>query len=148
MSSFLFGTSRPPPRRNTTGSSFLITVRLVCHAGVIPKPDGIAAPGCKRIIVDPDYLSCLNRRNVSLNWESVDGIVENGIRMRSGEVIDFDVIIFGTGSSLDTTDITTQGRNGLTVNEWYATRDGPTSYKGTCIPGYPNFFTLLGTSPG
>lgn len=66
--------------------------------------------------------------------------------MKSGEVIEFDVIIFGTGFSLDATEITTRGRNGLTVNEWYATQDGPTGYKGTCIPGYPNFFTLLGMS--
>jgi hypothetical protein len=102
------------------------------------------APGCKRIIVDPNYLSCLRRQNVNLIWDGIDGIVENGIRMKTGEVHNFDVIIFGTGFSLDITDVTIRGRNGMTVTEWYATQNGPTAYKGTCIPGYPNFFILLG----
>lgn len=106
-----------------------------------------AAPGCKRIIVDPDYLSCLNRPNVSLNWEPIEGIVENGIKLKSGEVKEFDVIIFGTGFSLDATEIETKGRNGLTVNQWYKTQNGPTAYKGTLAPGYPNFFQILGVFP-
>lgn len=65
--------------------------------------------------------------------------------MKSGEVIPFDIIIFSTGFSLDITDITTRGRNGVTVNEWYATQNGPSAYKGTCMPGFPNFFVIFGT---
>ncbi|KAF7973421.1 hypothetical protein HWV62_15231 [Athelia sp. TMB] len=110
------------------------------HESLIPK----FSPGCKRIIVDPDYLSCLNRKNVSLEWSPIEGIVENGIKLKSGEVKEFDVIIFGTGFSLDATDIQTKGRNGLTINQWYVTQRGPTAYKGTLTPGYPNFFQILG----
>jgi len=57
------------------------------------------APGCKRIIVDPDYLKSLHRPNVSLNWDSIEEVVEEGIRLKTGEVIPLDIIIFGTGYS-------------------------------------------------
>jgi cation diffusion facilitator CzcD-associated flavoprotein CzcO len=106
----------------------------------------LEAPGCKRIIVDPGYLACLHRKNVSQIWDGIDSVVETGMRMKSGGVIDFDVIIFATGFSLEATDLSTRGRKGITVNDWFETQGGTTAYKGTCIPGCPNFFTLLGSS--
>jgi len=106
--------------------------------------DSFKAPGCKRIIIDSDYLACLHRNNVSLNWDGIDSIVESGIRMGSGETIPFDVIIFATGFSLDANEITTRGRNGMTLCEWNATHNGASAYKGTSIPGFPNFFILFG----
>lgn len=62
--------------------------------------DILSAPGCKRIIVDPGYLKSLNRSNVSLKWDAIDAIVENGIRLKTGVVVSLDVIIFGTGYSI------------------------------------------------
>lgn len=58
------------------------------------------APGCKRIIVDPKYLKSLHRPNVSLNWDGIEGIVEEGVKLKTGEVVPLDIIIFGTGYSL------------------------------------------------
>jgi cation diffusion facilitator CzcD-associated flavoprotein CzcO len=58
------------------------------------------APGCKRIIVDPGYLESLNRPNVSLEWDAIESIVEDGIRLKTGEIVPLDVIIFATGYSL------------------------------------------------
>jgi len=57
------------------------------------------APGCKRIIVDPDYLKSLHRPNVSLNWDGIEEVVEEEIRLKTGEVIPLDIIVFGTGYS-------------------------------------------------
>jgi cation diffusion facilitator CzcD-associated flavoprotein CzcO len=50
--------------------------------------------------VDPGYLKALTRPNVSLKWEGIDSIVEGGIKLKTGEVVSLDVIIFGTGYSL------------------------------------------------
>jgi cation diffusion facilitator CzcD-associated flavoprotein CzcO len=50
--------------------------------------------------VDPDYLESLNRPNVSLSWDGIESIVENGIKLKTGEVVPLDVIIFGTGYSV------------------------------------------------
>jgi len=60
----------------------------------------LLAPGCKRILVDPDYLKALHRPNLSLKWDAIDSIVENGIKLKTGEIVPLDVIIFGTGYSL------------------------------------------------
>ncbi|KAG6868707.1 hypothetical protein C0993_011645 [Termitomyces sp. T159_Od127] len=59
-----------------------------------------AAPGCKRIIVDPGYLEALHKPNVSLSWDAIKGVVEEGIELKSGKVLPFDVIVFSTGYSL------------------------------------------------
>ncbi|KAG5647262.1 hypothetical protein DXG03_000797 [Asterophora parasitica] len=45
-------------------------------------------------------MEVLHRPNVTLSWESIKGIVEDGIELKSGEVVPLDVIIFGTGYSL------------------------------------------------
>lgn len=31
-----------------------------------------------------------------------------------------------------------------TLEEYYAEQGGPTAYLGTTVPGFPNFFTLMG----
>jgi hypothetical protein len=36
------------------------------------------------------------------------------------------------------------GRNGRTVKEYWEAEGGPTAYLGTTMPGFPNFFSLLG----
>jgi cation diffusion facilitator CzcD-associated flavoprotein CzcO len=62
--------------------------------------DRHAAPGCKRLIVDPGYLKCLHRPNVTLNFDAIDRVVPEGVLLQNGEVIPLDVLIFGTGFSL------------------------------------------------
>lgn len=52
------------------------------------------------MIVDPGYLSCLKQPNVSIKWDGIDCFVEDGIKLKTGEVIPLDIIIFGTGYSL------------------------------------------------
>ncbi|KAF9469173.1 hypothetical protein BDZ94DRAFT_360082 [Collybia nuda] len=101
-------------------------------------------PGCKRIIVDPGYLESLNQPNVSLRWEAIDSIVEGGIKLKTGEIIPLDIIIFGTGYSVEPVDLRVHGSKGTTVHEYFATQGGATAYLGTCMPGFPNIFTLLG----
>lgn len=32
-----------------------------------------------------------------------------------------------------------------TMHEYFASKGGPTAYLGSCIPGFPNCFVLLGT---
>lgn len=99
-------------------------------------------PGCKRLIVDPGYLEALNRRNVTIKWDAIECIVEDGVKMKAGEVIPLDVIIFATGFSLEPVNI--RGSKGYTIRQYFEAQGGPTAYVGSCIPGFPNLFTLLG----
>ncbi|PBK78312.1 FAD/NAD(P)-binding domain-containing protein [Armillaria solidipes] len=101
------------------------------------------SPGCKRIIVDSNYLTCLKQPNVSLNWDAIDSVVEEGVRLKNGEVIPLDVLIFGTGYSLEPADLRVKGRS-TTIHQYFKTQGGPTAMYGMSIPGFPNVFVLLG----
>ena len=50
--------------------------------------------------MDPGFLDSLNQPNVSLRFDPLDAIVEEGVKLKSGEVVPVDVIIFGTGYNL------------------------------------------------
>ena len=58
------------------------------------------APGCKRIIVDPGYLESLHRPNVTLSYDGIKDIVPQGVRLKSREIVQVDVLVLGTGFSL------------------------------------------------
>jgi len=100
-------------------------------------------PGCKRIIVDQGYLAALHRPNVTVNWEAINAIVEDGIQMKTGEIIPLDIIIFGTGYSVEPTSLRVRGRK-QTLHEYFSSKGGPTAYLGSCFPGFPNAFVVLG----
>jgi hypothetical protein len=84
---------------------------------VISKPPiRPSAPGCKRLMVDSNYLSALLRPNLTPNFDGISKITENGILTNKGKILTFidhlftkpligehmtfDVIIFATGFSV------------------------------------------------
>ncbi|THH17022.1 hypothetical protein EW146_g3719 [Bondarzewia mesenterica] len=101
------------------------------------------APGCKRVIVDHNYLNALHRPNLTLSWDAIDGITQTGIVTSKGE-IPFDVIICATGFVTDKYPIPIRGRTGQTVEEYWASQGCPTAYLGTTLPGFPNFIMIAG----
>ena len=101
-------------------------------------------PGCKRIIVDPGYLQALHRPNVSLEWNGIEEVLEDGVRLKSGEFVPLDIIIFGTGFEILNRDMPIFGIGGKPLMEYFDDKDGPTAYLGTAYPDFPNFFTIIG----
>jgi len=100
--------------------------------------------GCKRTIFDPGYLRALHRPNLTLNMDGVDHFTPEGLVTKKGEEFKFDVIIFATGFEIMSHNINLTGSNGRHVKEYWAEEGGPTAYLGTTMPGFPNFFSLLG----
>jgi cyclohexanone monooxygenase len=102
----------------------------------------------KRLCVDIDYFETFNRDNVSLidlRASPIDRIVPTGVRMADGRELPFDVLVFATGFDAVTgalLAIDIQGRRGQTLRE--AWRDGPVSYLGLMVAGFPNLFTITG----
>ncbi|KAF8323891.1 FAD/NAD-P-binding domain-containing protein, partial [Clavulina sp. PMI_390] len=109
------------------------------HDKLIPKYDF----GCKRIIVDPGYLSSLNRPNVQTEWDGIECITPEGIKTKSGKLHELDVIVSATGFDLGATAPPLVGRK-HSVREYFEAHGGPTAYRGTTIPGFPNMFIVLG----
>ena len=103
----------------------------------------------KRPCIDTDYYETYNRDNVSLvnlRRTPIEKISEDGIETSEGARA-FDAIIYATGFDAMTgpllrVDIRGRGGKRL-VDAWI---DGPTSYLGIAIHGFPNMFTITGPS--
>jgi len=104
--------------------------------------------GTKRQPLDTNYFETFNKPNVRLVDASTDGgieeITENGIRA-GGKEYEFDIIVFATGFDAMTgplVSLNLQGRGGRTLTQEWA--DGPHTYLGVAMAGFPNLFTITG----
>jgi cation diffusion facilitator CzcD-associated flavoprotein CzcO len=103
--------------------------------------------GCKRPVLDTHYFDTFNRDNVSLvdlRTDSIEAIEPNGIRTTHG-FVELDVIVLATGFDAMTgalTRIDVRGCGGRLLRDDWA--DGPRTYLGVSMAGYPNFFVLVG----
>jgi cyclohexanone monooxygenase len=108
--------------------------------------------GTKRTCVDTGYYEAYNRPNVHLvdiRRAPIEEITPRGIRTTAAEH-ELDVIVFAIGFDAMTgpfLDIDLRGRGGVTLAERWA--DGPRTYLGLTVAGFPNLFLVTGPgSPG
>jgi cation diffusion facilitator CzcD-associated flavoprotein CzcO len=101
----------------------------------------------KRPPIDTNYFETFNRDNVTLvnlRKDPIERITPTGIKTRDHEY-ELDIIVFATGFDALTGTllrIDIRGRDGLTLRE--AWKDGPKTYLGLQVPGFPNMFTITG----
>ncbi len=101
----------------------------------------------KRLCVDTNYFETFNRDNVTLvdiKSSPIEEITPNGLRTADA-AYEFDCIVFATGFDAMTgalLNIDIRGRDGLSLREKW--RDGPRSYLGLQVAGFPNLFTITG----
>ena len=103
--------------------------------------------GTKRMCVDTDYYATFNRENVTLvdlRKHPIEAITPRGLRTRDAEY-ELDSIVFAIGFDAMTgalLGIDIRGRGGLTLKQKWA--DGPRTYLGIAIAGFPNLFAITG----
>jgi cyclohexanone monooxygenase len=101
----------------------------------------------KRMCIDTDYYEAYNRPNVelvSVRETPIDEFTERGLRIGDTEYA-FDVLVLASGFDAMTgaiLGVDIRGRNGRTVQEKW--EDGPRSYLGLTLAGFPNLFTITG----
>jgi len=103
--------------------------------------------GSKRPPIDTDYYVTFNRDNVKLvdiRSAPIEAITPSGLRTGDAEY-ELDIIVFATGfdamtGSLIKIDI--QGADGRRLADAWA--DGPRTYLGLQVAGFPNLFTITG----
>ena len=102
------------------------------------------APGCKRRCISDDYLSTFNRDNVHLVTEPIARIEPDGIRDATGKLTPVDTIVEATGfRPFDITDyVSIRGRDGRRLRDVWSKH--VESFRTIMVPGFPNFFMLLG----
>jgi cation diffusion facilitator CzcD-associated flavoprotein CzcO len=103
--------------------------------------------GTKRIPLENGYYEIYNRDNVrlvDLRETPIERITPNGIRA-SNEDHRLDVIVYATGFDAGTgalTRIEIRGEGGITIEEKW--RDGPKTFLGLLVGGFPNMFIVNG----
>jgi cation diffusion facilitator CzcD-associated flavoprotein CzcO len=105
--------------------------------------------GTKRPCLDTNYYETFNKPDVhlvDLRKTPLVELTENGLRTSEQEYA-FDAIIFATGfdamtGALSAIDI--RGKGGIALREKWA--EGPRSYLGVAVAGFPNLFTITGPS--
>src|SRR5262245_41664692 len=112
---------------------------------LIPKGH---AYGTKRQPLDTNYYETFNKSNVVLVDAQTDGGIEEitakGIRA-GGREYPFDIIVFATGFDALTGPLKAlnlKGRGGRTLDAVWP--DGPHTYLGVSVVGFPNLFTITG----
>jgi cation diffusion facilitator CzcD-associated flavoprotein CzcO len=102
--------------------------------------------GCKRPIIDQGYYETFNRDNVTLvdlRKGTILEVTSTGISTEQGSY-DLDVIIYATGFDAMTgalTRIDIRGRGGMSLRDFWAS-EGPLSYLGLAVAGFPNLFIV------
>jgi cation diffusion facilitator CzcD-associated flavoprotein CzcO len=121
-------------------------------ARIVDDPDTAASLtpthpfGCKRPIIDQGYYQTFNRDNVSLvdlRKAPIRAVTPTGIDTEHGSY-ELDVIIYATGfdamtGALSRIDI--RGRDGVSLKDFW-TDEGPLSYLGLAVAGFPNLFIV------
>jgi cyclohexanone monooxygenase len=103
--------------------------------------------GAKRLCVDTDYFEAYNRDNVDLvdlRSTPIETITPTGVRTSAGE-IELDDLVMATGFDAMTgalTAVDIRGRAGVALADKWA--DGPRTYLGLSVAGFPNLFTMTG----
>jgi 4-hydroxyacetophenone monooxygenase len=123
--------------------------KLAGRDDLIAKCTPSYPPYGKRILVDNNWYEMLLRPNVDLVTSKIARIVPEGVVMDDGALIEADVIIYATGfqASKMLSPMTITGSGGRDLHEVWGPDDA-TAYIGTMVPGFPNFFTLMGPNTG
>lgn len=101
-------------------------------------------PMCKRLVFSASFYPAVQRRDVSLVTDKIEGIEPTGLRTADGMLHEVDVIVLATGFDAHAYQRPMQvvGRDGITLDD--AWRGGPRAYMTVSVPGFPNHFMLMG----
>jgi cation diffusion facilitator CzcD-associated flavoprotein CzcO len=100
--------------------------------------------GCKRLVISSTFYEAIQRDNVLLETTAIERISENGVVTKDGVEHQLDVLILATGfhpfNFMRPMNLT--GRDGLSIDDAWAKK--VQAYRSVCLPGFPNFFLMLG----
>jgi cation diffusion facilitator CzcD-associated flavoprotein CzcO len=101
-------------------------------------------PMCKRLVMSGGFYRAMQRDDVELVTAGIDHVEPRGIVTKDGVLHEVDVIVLATGFDTHAYMRPMQviGRDGIRLDDaWW---DGPHAFETVAMPGFPNFFMLLG----
>lgn len=106
-------------------------------------------PYGKRILLDNGWYRTVARDNVTLIPERLAEVRSNVLVAANGQEVEADIIVLATGFKaaefLSSYEVV--GRTGQLLRDFWEV-DNAKAYLGSTVPGFPNFFTLLGPNIG
>lgn len=106
-------------------------------------------PTCKRLGLSNNWFRAMASPNVELVTEPAVSVDETGVTTASGQHVEADVLIWGTGfHTLQTHPLNDLivGSDGRTLQDVW--NGNPTGYLGTTVHGFPNLFVMFGPNIG
>lgn len=103
--------------------------------------------GCKRLCLDTGYLETFNLphvRLVDVSGSPIERLTEKGV-VTGGQLYELDALVMATGFDAMTgavLRVDLRGRGGRTIQQAWA--EGPSTYLGLGVPGFPNLFMVTG----
>ena len=99
---------------------------------------------CKRLIMSDQFYPAIQKLNAHLVTEAIDRIEPEGVRTVDGRLHEFDVLVLATGfdGHRFMRPIQIVGRDGRTLEDAWA--DANEAYRSVAVPGFPNFFMMVG----
>ncbi len=99
---------------------------------------------CKRLIMSDDFYPAIQKPNADVVKTAIERIEPNGVRTTDGVLHELDVLVIATGfdGHAFTGPMNIVGRDGVTLEEAWA--DAKEAYHSVAVPGFPNFFLLVG----
>jgi len=106
------------------------------------RPDYRAA--CKRLVIADGFYEAMQRANAELVTEEIERFEKAGVRTRDGRLHELDVLVLATGFNAHQfmRPMQVVGRDGTTLEEAWSPK--PWAYRSVSIPGFPNFFMVVG----
>ncbi len=103
----------------------------------------------KRILLDNGWYRTLTQPHVELVTEPIDRITTDGVRTCDGRERATDILIYAIGFQMTSmaSRLGICGREGLDLRAVWED-DNPTAHLGITVPGFPNFFCMLGPNTG
>ncbi|HEY9037077.1 MAG TPA: NAD(P)/FAD-dependent oxidoreductase [Pseudomonadales bacterium] len=100
--------------------------------------------GCKRVVMNGTFYDAIQKPNAHLVTEGIECINEQGVVTKDGKTHALDILVLATGfdpaAFMRPMEFT--GRNGLSIDQAWEKKIH--AYRSLCIPGFPNFFLMLG----
>jgi cation diffusion facilitator CzcD-associated flavoprotein CzcO len=100
--------------------------------------------GCKRLIISSKFYDAIQQPNVHLETTAIERVTEQGVVTADGKLHELDVLVLATGFNPFNfmRPMELRGRGGLSIEDAWANK--VQAYRSLCIPGFPNFFLMLG----
>ena len=101
-------------------------------------------PLCKRIVISSGLYPALQQDNVEVITDRIDHIEERGVVTADGTLHELDILALATGFDAHAymRPMRVTGEDELTLDEAWA--KGPRAYETVAMPGFPNFFMVVG----